>query len=593
MDLRRYITPGKRSVEAGDASRGKAVSDQYRELLGNFLSPAFLAGANAEIIYKNAHSEALLSSLKEIENSKLGQAIVTALSTNTPSHYTFTYGEGDVIEVVDLTLLPILAPEKLVLVTGKSATLQRNLTSALVSSRQMFKDLVTCSAEFVWETDSAGRFQFVSPRGAIGFTVAELDGRKASNLIVQLEHEESSEPGSGVDGSEIAASSPFDTDIPVHEQIVWLQGKSGELFCMRVSSIPVFDDQGNRTGCRGAGHDITDEVRQRERLEKHAAQEKMLEAIIDAIRLEINPERLFKVAATGACEALNSTRIWLGRRNSANVLEVGFKSRIDDAIEARLFDWFDSQLEKPSGVYSLTCFSEGPWQIIVSPIFSAEQIEGVIALVRQEGVTEIDDSEQRLLRLLSDHLGVALIQVKAREKLELLSHTDELTGLWNRRAFHENVKKRLAQISRVGTENALLYIDLDNFKPVNDRFGHKKGDAVLKGISTMLNKNVRTGDFVSRLGGDEFAIWLQDVNEEKAVAKAMELQKKCCELSEQLKIGEPALGLSIGIGLVDGSRHEKLEELLARADAAMYEVKSKGKGTFSVACPTTDKAKTT
>jgi len=592
MDLRRYITSGKRSVETGAVSIEKAISDQYRELLDNFPSPAFLADANAKIIYKNAHSEALLFSIQEIEKSALGQAIVTALGTNTPSHQTFTYGEGDVMEVVDLTLVPLLIPEKAVLVTGKSTTLQRNLTSALVSSRQMFKDLVTCSAEFVWETDSAGLFQFVSPRGAIGFTVAELDGRKASKLIVQLENEENSELEAEAEGDERVAPSPFETETPIHEQIVWLQGKSGKLFCMRVSSIPVFDEQGNRIGCRGAGHDITDEVRQRERLEKHSAQEKMFEAIVDAIRLEINPDRLFKIAANGACEALNSTRIWLGRRNSTNILEVGFKSRIDDAIEARLFKWFEDQLENPSKDYSLTCLSEGPWQIIVSPIFSAEQIEGVIALVRRDGASEVDESEQRLLRLLSDHLGVALIQVKAREKLELLSHTDELTSLWNRRAFHENVKKRLAQISRVGTENALLYIDLDNFKPVNDRFGHEKGDAVLKGISTMLIKNVRTGDFVSRLGGDEFAIWLQDVTEEKAVAKAIELQKKCCELSEQLEIGAPALGLSIGIGLVDGSLHEKLEELLARADAAMYEVKSKGKGTFSVAGPTTDKAKT-
>ncbi|MEH6403099.1 MAG: diguanylate cyclase [Sneathiella sp.] len=591
MDLLRYISSGKRSEEADVTSDSGAIKAQYKELLDNFPGPAFVSSADMEILCQNSHAEALLFAFEDRKTGKLGQSISAACETNTPAHQTFSYGEGEVMEVVDLTLIPLLTPEKAVLVTGKSATLQRNLTSALVSSRQLFKDLVTCSAEFVWETDDIGRFQFVSPRGAIEFSVAELDGRRASRLIVDLGNDNDND--SSIDNTEEKAKpvSPFESDIPVHDQIVWLQGKSGKLFCMRVSSIPVFDESGNRIGCRGAGHDITDEVRQRERLEKLAAQERMFETIVDAIRREIDPGKLFKIAATGACEALNSTRIWLGRRNSTNALEVGYKTRIDNAIELRLSSWFEEQINNPTDIYSLTCLTEGPWKIIISPILSADQIEGVIALVRHEDAAEIDESEQRLFRLLSDHLGVALIQVKARERLELLSHTDELTGLWNRRAFHENVRKRLAQIKRVGTENALLYIDLDNFKPVNDRFGHEKGDAVLQGISKMLNENVRTGDFVSRLGGDEFAVWLQDVTEEKTVSKAKELQKKCFELSEQLEIGEPALGLSIGIGLVDGSRHEELEALLARADAAMYDVKSKGKGTFSVAGWTTEKAK--
>lgn len=585
MDLLRYISSGKHPGGPTLEQDTGAIAVQYRELLDTFPGPVFVTNADVEILCQNNKSEALLSAFEKRRDGKLAQAIVAVLETNIPSHQTFTYGEGDAMEVIDLTLIPLSVPENTVLVTGKSATLQRNLTSALVSSRQLFKDLVTCSAEFVWETDEVGRFQFVSPRGAIGFSVAELDGRRASRLIVDLENE-------NVNSSEDPQKpgSPFESDIPVNDQVVWLQGKSGDIFCMRISSIPVFDDAGNRTGCRGAGHDITDEIRQRERLEKLAAQERIFETIIDAIRLEIDPEKLFEIAAKGACEALNSTRIWLGRRNSTDVLEAGYKTRVDDKIEARLFRWFEDELNNPKEIYTLTHLSDGPWKIIISPIFSSNQIEGVIALVRREDAAEIDESEQRLLRLLSDHLGVALIQVKARERLELLSHTDELTGLWNRRAFHESVEKRLAQIKRVRTENALLYIDLDNFKPVNDRFGHEKGDDVLKGISDMLRENVRTGDFVSRLGGDEFAIWLQDISEERAVQKAKELQAKCVELSERLEIGEPALGLSIGIGLVEGAGHETLEELLARADAAMYEVKSKGKGTFSVASWTTEKA---
>ncbi len=118
---------------------------------------------------------------------------------------------------------------------------------------------------------------------------------------------------------------------------------------------------------------------------------------------------------------------------------------------------------------------------------------------------------------------------------------------------------------------------------MNDRFGHEKGDEVLIAISDLLKESSRIGDLVSRLGGDEFSMWLEDLSEEDAVLKADKLQQDCLEVSNQLDVHDPSLSFSIGIVMSHGDAEDTLESLLSRADAAMYEVKKMGKGTFALA----------
>ncbi|MEP4193402.1 MAG: GGDEF domain-containing protein, partial [Sneathiella sp.] len=93
----------------------------------------------------------------------------------------------------------------------------------------------------------------------------------------------------------------------------------------------------------------------------------------------------------------------------------------------------------------------------------------------------------------------------------------------------------------------------------------------------------RVGDMVARLGGDEFAMWLEEISLEKAIEKAEAMQLQCAEISKEMAITDPSLSFSIGIAMAKGEDREFLDDLLAKADAAMYEVKARGKGTFSVA----------
>ena len=109
-------------------------------------------------------------------------------------------------------------------------------------------------------------------------------------------------------------------------------------------------------------------------------------------------------------------------------------------------------------------------------------------------------------------------------ELEARIDVDPLTDVLNRRGFERELKRSLAYVKRYGTSAALVYVDLDGFKPVNDRHGHAAGDAVLKAVAAALARNVRASDVVARVGGDEFAVLLWNVGGAAAAAKAAALE---------------------------------------------------------------------
>jgi diguanylate cyclase (GGDEF)-like protein len=147
-------------------------------------------------------------------------------------------------------------------------------------------------------------------------------------------------------------------------------------------------------------------------------------------------------------------------------------------------------------------------------------------------------------------------------ELEARIDVDPLTETFNRRGFERELTRSLAYVKRYAVSAALVYLDLDDFKPVNDRHGHAAGDAVLKAIAATLVRHVRASDVVARIGGDEFVVLLWNVTDTDAAAKASALEAAVWGAST-LVVGASA-GLSI-IGPLDTSA-----EVLARADAAMY-----------------------
>ncbi len=169
--------------------------------------------------------------------------------------------------------------------------------------------------------------------------------------------------------------------------------------------------------------------------------------------------------------------------------------------------------------------------------------------------------------------------------LSELTHTDELTGLANRRGFHETYARWRLRRRDSSAEATLLYIDLDDFKAVNDCAGHATGDEVLHGFGSVLRRASRGSDVAIRLGGDEFALWLEGVGTSGAVSIAEWLLKTAREMGDVGATADKGLGLSIGIAVTTSASHEDIEMLLRRADAALYEAKRRGKGCWVLANP--------
>jgi diguanylate cyclase (GGDEF)-like protein len=166
---------------------------------------------------------------------------------------------------------------------------------------------------------------------------------------------------------------------------------------------------------------------------------------------------------------------------------------------------------------------------------------------------------------LERELAAARKQMAA---LETRADIDSLTDLPNRRAFERELARSLAYVKRHGTNAALLYLDLDTFKSVNDREGHAAGDAVLKAIASVLRRHVRASDVVARIGGDEFALLLWNCNEEHALAKATTVEQAIERTTATHKGRALTVGASVGAALL--LPLDQPAETLARADAAMY-----------------------
>jgi diguanylate cyclase (GGDEF)-like protein len=152
--------------------------------------------------------------------------------------------------------------------------------------------------------------------------------------------------------------------------------------------------------------------------------------------------------------------------------------------------------------------------------------------------------------------------------LEAKVDIDPLTELLNRRGFERELKRSVAYVKRYGVSAALVFLDLDGFKPVNDRHGHAAGDTVLKAVAAAIVGEVRASDVVARIGGDEFVVLLWNVGGAAAAAKTAALERAVYATSVQWGASALVVGASAGVALIGAL--DSVDELLARADAAMY-----------------------
>jgi diguanylate cyclase (GGDEF)-like protein len=166
-------------------------------------------------------------------------------------------------------------------------------------------------------------------------------------------------------------------------------------------------------------------------------------------------------------------------------------------------------------------------------------------------------------------LKLELARAEARiEELQATADTDFLLGIPNRRGFERELHRSIAYIKRYRASGALIVLDVDRLKPINDAFGHAAGDHVLKAIVTALLGQVRSSDVIGRLGGDEFALLLWHLSETDAKAKAAALEEMIDRLSFVFRGRTISAGASAGVAILDS--HSEAGRALEAADSAMY-----------------------
>jgi diguanylate cyclase (GGDEF)-like protein len=162
-------------------------------------------------------------------------------------------------------------------------------------------------------------------------------------------------------------------------------------------------------------------------------------------------------------------------------------------------------------------------------------------------------------------------------KLRELASKDPLTGLWNARAFYDMSNKLISLGQRNTSPHCTLFIDLDHFKSINDRFGHATGDSVLRTVATCIASSCRESDIVGRIGGEEFVVFLPDTDDDGALLLAEKIRQNVEVLVPNTPDNEPCrVTLSIGVAHSDSS-DDSIEDIQRRADIAMYDAKKQGR----------------
>lgn len=217
------------------------------------------------------------------------------------------------------------------------------------------------------------------------------------------------------------------------------------------------------------------------------------------------------------------------------------------------------------------------------PMMAAGQVHGllVLALDHEDAAQAFGELKdiRRLSRALADSMSLALSNIGLREKLRTQSLRDPLTGLYNRRYMEDALERFLSLDARNGGTTAVIMLDLDNFKALNDQHGHAKGDAVLRDVASQLVGGLRPSDVVCRFGGEELLAILPDCNLEEAAKKAEELRLRIEALSAA---HECQVSASFGVASVPEAA-TSASDIIPLADAALYGAKQAGKNRVHVA----------
>ena len=420
--------------------------------------------------------------------------------------------------------------------------------TALQDREKQFLSLLTVSSDWFWRQDEALRFiefsgafasDFTPPAGSLGKTRWELD---IDLTPQQWAHHHAI----------VNAHLPFrNLEYPI-------TGDTGEVRWYSINGDPLFDEAGRFTGYHGTGRNISERKSMEMTLSRSDTRlRNLVQAIPDLVWLK-DPQGIY----------LNCNRMF-GRLYGAQEADIIGKSD-DDFVNKELADFFR--------MHDRNAMSAGKPSVNEELLtFAADGHQGWYETIK----TPMLDDEGKLIGVLGIARDVTARKA-AEDQIQSLAFSDSLTGLPNRRLLIDRLHRAIVSAARHRQQGALLLIDLDNFKTLNDTLGHGQGDLLLQQVAKRLCACVRESDTVARIGGDEFIVLLEDMSQDgqKVATQAKSMGEKIiAALNQPYQIGSSLhhSAASIGITLFDGVQHEDAEVPLKQAELAMYQAKAAGR----------------
>jgi diguanylate cyclase (GGDEF)-like protein/PAS domain S-box-containing protein len=297
-------------------------------------------------------------------------------------------------------------------------------------------------------------------------------------------------------------------------------------------------------------------------------------AMSEAAHVATDPFELLALAHRIVADLLPADRAMVAVRNDNDgALNIAYAADAQglpaDALPARCLEFCEDIVRR--GEPEMRALDDGE-QWLGAPLSSADDRLGAIALKRRAGGPLFAVRDRDLLHFVATQIATALERMRLQTRLRRMAQYDALTGLPNRALLHDRIDTAIAAARRARGRLALLYLDLNRFKDVNDTLGHAAGDQLLQDIAQRLRRAVRDADTVARLGGDEFVVLLGDLTQ---AADAAHVADKIGEaLRPPFVVEGRELDVSASIGVAhwpeDG---DGTKELLLTADAAMYAAK--------------------
>jgi diguanylate cyclase (GGDEF)-like protein/PAS domain S-box-containing protein len=442
------------------------------------------------------------------------------------------------------------------------------LGGAVEASRRAMarlKDFSIVSNDLLWETDSRGA---LTTSGRLAQQLALEPGVSWSALLKSI-----SQPHMDALEKALSQREPF------HRLEVALQQGTASRRWFSINGLPLWSDSGERNGYRGTATEVTDAVEARALLSNYnqelltqvaqrtheltrshselAIKEQHLQVLLTAAPvgvLELDSQDQCHYLNENGCTLLGITQDEARGRNLREFIDPNDRDRVAQS-------W--GEASPASGVQSIE------FRLHRSSLWCAAY---------WIKFRPLDQSLDSTIMVLVD----ATARHLQEQQLWALAHHDALTGLPNRALFLDRCNQVFTQAKRRGVGAAMLWLDLDGFKSVNDTLGHAAGDALLEQVAQRLKSRVRDGDTVARMGGDEFATILPDVSQADGALHIATALVELLGTPYNLPQGTVTISASIGVALYP-HHASTVETLMQQADSAMYKVKRSGKNKVQLA----------